>query len=316
MQTPRARHANPWSARALAGCTLAAASLAPPAAAQVTTTVARGPAADAFVCGAPLRASQNFGAAGALAIAPAGAPKGQCHTIMRFDLAGVPAALDAQFGPGAWTIESTRLELWAVSPLNSIFNTPAAGDWAVDWIAGDAWVEGTGIPNAPTTNGITFNSLPSLLSASDRPLGVFEFSGGNGAFSATLANDIDFLNDVAAGGLVSLLARSQGAAAVFNSSDFPAAPSQRPSLVLVVSGPCRPDLTAGAIPGQPGYGQPNGTLNNDDFFYYLAQFAAGNAAIADLTTGAIPGQPGYGIPNGVVNNDDFFFYLAAFAAGC
>ncbi|MCB9840510.1 MAG: hypothetical protein H6809_02520 [Phycisphaeraceae bacterium] len=79
---------------------------------------------------------------------------------------------------------------------------------------------------------------------------------------------------------------------------------------------CEPDLTTGAIPGQPGYGVPNGVLNNDDFFYYLAQFAAGNLAVADLTTGAIPGQPGYGVPNGVLNNDDFFYYLAIFAAGC
>ncbi len=79
---------------------------------------------------------------------------------------------------------------------------------------------------------------------------------------------------------------------------------------------CQPDLTTGAIAGQPGYGTPNGVLNNDDFFYYLAQFAAGNLAVADLTTGAIPGQPGYGVPNGVLNNDDFFYYLAIFAAGC
>jgi hypothetical protein len=79
---------------------------------------------------------------------------------------------------------------------------------------------------------------------------------------------------------------------------------------------CEPDLTTGAIAGQPGYGVPNGVLNNDDFFYYLAQFAAGNLAVADLTTGAISGQPGYGVPNGVLNNDDFFYYLAIFAAGC
>jgi hypothetical protein len=79
---------------------------------------------------------------------------------------------------------------------------------------------------------------------------------------------------------------------------------------------CEPDLTTGAIAGQPGYGVPNGTLNNDDFFYYLAQFAAGNVAVADLTTGAIAGQPGYGVPNGVINNDDFFYYLALFSAGC
>ncbi|MEZ6233836.1 MAG: GC-type dockerin domain-anchored protein [Phycisphaerales bacterium] len=81
-------------------------------------------------------------------------------------------------------------------------------------------------------------------------------------------------------------------------------------------GGCEPDLTTGAIAGAPGYGVPNGVLNNDDFFYYLAQFAAGNLAVADLTTGAIAGQPGYGVPNGVLNNDDFFYYLAIFAAGC
>ena len=79
---------------------------------------------------------------------------------------------------------------------------------------------------------------------------------------------------------------------------------------------CPPDLTTTAIPGSPGYGVPNGVLNNDDFFYYLAQFAAGNLAVCDLTTTAIPGSPGYGVPNGILNNDDFFYYLAIFAAGC
>ncbi|MEZ6233239.1 MAG: GC-type dockerin domain-anchored protein [Phycisphaerales bacterium] len=78
---------------------------------------------------------------------------------------------------------------------------------------------------------------------------------------------------------------------------------------------CAPDLTTGAIVGQPGYGVPNGVLNNDDFFYYLAIFAANDPA-ADLTTGAIAGMPGYGVPNGIINNDDFFYYLALFAAGC
>ncbi|MEZ6235475.1 MAG: GC-type dockerin domain-anchored protein [Phycisphaerales bacterium] len=85
---------------------------------------------------------------------------------------------------------------------------------------------------------------------------------------------------------------------------------------LTVGTGCRPDLTTGAIAGQPGYGVPNGVINNDDFFYYIAQFAAGNVAVADLTAGAVPGQPGYGVPNGVINNDDFFYYLAIFAAGC
>jgi hypothetical protein len=91
----------------------------------------------------------------------------------------------------------------------------------------------------------------------------------------------------------------------------------RATASILPAGPaCAPDLTTGAIAGQPGYGVPNGVLNNDDFFYYLAQFAAGNVAVADLTTGAIPGQPGYGVPNGIINNDDFFYYLGLFAAGC
>jgi hypothetical protein len=85
---------------------------------------------------------------------------------------------------------------------------------------------------------------------------------------------------------------------------------------VVLEYTCRPDLTTGAVAGQPGYGVANGILNNDDFFYYLAQFAAGNLAVADLTTGAVPGQPGYGVPDGVLNNDDFFYYLSLFAAGC
>ncbi|MEZ6233173.1 MAG: choice-of-anchor R domain-containing protein [Phycisphaerales bacterium] len=83
----------------------------------------------------------------------------------------------------------------------------------------------------------------------------------------------------------------------------------------VSGGGCEPDLTTGAIAGVPGYGVPNGILNNDDFFYYLAIFAA-NDPRADLTTGAIAGLPGYGVPNGIINNDDFFYYLALFAAGC
>ncbi len=38
---------------------------------------------------------------------------------------------------------------------------------------------------------------------------------------------------------------------------------------------CPADLTHAAVPGNAGYGIPNGTLNNDDFFYDLSQFAQG-----------------------------------------
>ncbi|MEZ6233134.1 MAG: GC-type dockerin domain-anchored protein [Phycisphaerales bacterium] len=90
---------------------------------------------------------------------------------------------------------------------------------------------------------------------------------------------------------------------------------------------CQADLTTGAIPGLPGYGVPNGIVNNDDFFYYLTLFSGelgcGTApsqtrcpSPPDLTTNAIPGTPGYGVLNGIINNDDFFYYLNLFAVGC
>lgn len=92
-------------------------------------------------------------------------------------------------------------------------------------------------------------------------------------------------------------------------------------------GTCQVDLTTTAIAGSPGYGVPNGIVNNDDFFYYISLFASslgcGSVPGAtrcpsppDLTTTAIPGTPGYGILDGALSGDDFFYYLAIFAAGC
>jgi len=72
-----------------------------------------------------------------------------------------------------------------------------------------------------------------------------------------------------------------------------------------LSDPCRADLT-----GPGGDGIPDGSLTADDFFFYLALFAAGDLA-ADLT-----GPGGDGAPDGSLTADDFFFYLALFSAGC
>ncbi|MEZ6234804.1 MAG: GC-type dockerin domain-anchored protein [Phycisphaerales bacterium] len=79
---------------------------------------------------------------------------------------------------------------------------------------------------------------------------------------------------------------------------------------------CLPDLTSSAVASDPGYGVPDGRVNNDDFFYYLGQFAAGNAAVCDLTDGSVLGQPGYGTPDGVLNASDFFYFVDFFVRGC
>lgn len=91
---------------------------------------------------------------------------------------------------------------------------------------------------------------------------------------------------------------------------------------------CPADLTTTAIPGAPGYGVPNGILNNDDFFYYLVLYTntVGTCGTLpgqnrcpsppDLTATAVPSLPGYGILDGAIHSDDFFFYLQLFTAGC
>jgi len=170
---------------------------------------------------------------------------------------------------------------------NVNFVLPAGTYW-IDWGAAGTSTSGPWtpqLPKKPAGSGITYPNANAL-------------QGSGGVFGPALAP----------------LRDGTGPTCVITANTDP---MEYPfTLKGTSSGGCRPDLTTGAIAGQPGYGVPNGILNNDDFFYYLAQFAAGNLAVADLTTGAIVGQPGYGVPNGVLNNDDFFYYLAIFAAGC
>jgi hypothetical protein len=77
---------------------------------------------------------------------------------------------------------------------------------------------------------------------------------------------------------------------------------------------CLPDITGTAIPGAPGYLVPDGILDNNDFFAYLTEFAAGNLQVCDLTCWPCFGPPGGNPP--VCDNTDFFYYLSMFAAGC
>ncbi|MFG0327643.1 MAG: GC-type dockerin domain-anchored protein, partial [Phycisphaerales bacterium JB037] len=49
---------------------------------------------------------------------------------------------------------------------------------------------------------------------------------------------------------------------------------------------------------------------------YLDAFVAGTTGVCDLTGSSDPNDPGYGNPNGVCDGDDFFFYLDLFVAGC
>lgn len=76
------------------------------------------------------------------------------------------------------------------------------------------------------------------------------------------------------------------------------------------------DLSGSADPNDAAYGVPDGVIDAADFFFFLDQFASGNAAVADVTGSADPNDSAYGVPDGVIDAADFFYFLDAFSVGC
>jgi hypothetical protein len=200
-------------------------------------TFSLNPIADAFVTTGPTGnlSANNYGSAGALAIAAPGLARGEFQSVLQFDLSAARASFDSQFGAGDWSIQSITLSLTAAPPNNSIFNPSAAGLFNVSWMQNNSWVEGTGTPQAPTTTGITFSSLPSFLSGGDEGLGTFGFGGAtNGTAAYSLALTSGFSGDVLGGGIASfrLFAEDTSVSYLFNSRSFGTV-SARPLLTIV-----------------------------------------------------------------------------------
>jgi hypothetical protein len=167
------------------------------------------PISDAFVATGPTGnlSGDNFGAAGALAVAAADLPQGQFQTVIQFNLLGAENAFNAEYGVGQWSIQSVALDLTASPHPNSIFNTPAAGMFGISLMMNNAWAEGTGNGGTPTTDGISFNSLENtyINSSVDQGLGTFSFAGGtSGQSSYTLGLASGLLSGLQDGGDVSL----------------------------------------------------------------------------------------------------------------
>ena len=212
---------------------VAFASSAAPAA-----TFAANPTADAFVTTGPSGnlSGNNYGGAGSVSLSAPGLPQGELESVLRFDLSGALASFDAAFGAGQWSVQSVTLQLTATSANNAIFNTPAAGQFAVSWLQNDSWTEGTGTPAAPGASGITFTSLQSTyVGAGDQSLGTFSFNGAtSGAFNYALGLSPGLLADVLSGSNPSLrlLAADSTVSGVFYSRSFGTAAS-RPLLTVV-----------------------------------------------------------------------------------
>jgi hypothetical protein len=207
-------------------------------------TATMNPVADAFVTTGPSGnlSGNNYGAGGNLALSAPGSSQGEFQTVLRFDLSAAKAAFDAQYGAGVWSIQSVTLQLTANNPSsNAIFNPQAAGQFQVSWMQNDTWAEGTGNPNAPTTDGISYTSLQStFIGPNDQGIGTFSVGNGtSGSNTYTLTLTSGFTADLLSGGLVSIraFAADSSVSYLFNSRTFNVAASRPLLTVNVVTEP-------------------------------------------------------------------------------
>jgi hypothetical protein len=80
------------------------------------------------------------------------------------------ALFNSAYGSNNWFVSGISLALTSnygtagVQPNNGIFPVISGGSFVIEWLSDDDWVEGTGTPNLPTTDGVDYDSLPDLLS--------------------------------------------------------------------------------------------------------------------------------------------------------
>ena len=205
------------------------------AGAQVTNRTAS--TADAFLCtgsaayqsGADLT-GLNFGGAGALAVAPASALKGEFQSVIQFNLANSLSAFNATYGVNHWMVAAVSLELTSnygvagVQPNNPIFNAVSRGLFVIEWLGDNAWSEGTGTPNLPGADGINYNSLPDLLAQPHIPLctNMYVPPGNNVPVVWSLPLNPNLAADITGGGAVTfrLYAADANVGYLFNSHEY------------------------------------------------------------------------------------------------
>lgn len=184
--------------------------------------------ADAFLSGA--NPTLNFGGAGTLAIAPASSPKGEFDSVVMFNTASAVSQFNSTYGAGNWAITGVTLSMASsfgtsgAIPNNGLLNTVKGGNFGIDWLADDNWMEGNGNGLGAANGGVNFNSISTLFSAGSDPLGTFAYTppGNNVYASYSLPLDANLVSGAAAGGAVSLYfyAADNQIGYLFNSREF------------------------------------------------------------------------------------------------
>lgn len=223
---------------------------------QAVTTWSGVATADAFVTTGPTDdlTANNYGGAGALMVS-ADLSEGEMESFLKFDLTEAKILFDAEYGVGQWTVTGVTLELFSnygtggEDPGNPIFNTIAAGSFAVDWMSNDTWIEGTGKPSKAGTEGIAYDTVSDYTSEADLLLGTYDWlATGNGGSTYELDFVGGFLDDIYGGDLVSFhfYANDTEVSYLFNSHSYND-PSYHPQLLISVI----PEPAAWSLLGLP-----------------------------------------------------------------
>lgn len=197
------------------------------------------PVADTFV--RSLDPTHNYGGAGALSVSGPiatnviGQQAGLLDSFMRFDVSGVASNFNSIFGKGRWGISKVILDVTEQADVNNTGFDGGVGPFEIRWIATNTWTEGSGKPNNPTTDGITYDDEPSLLHSNmDTSLGTFVNGGTDGVVRLSLGASVSFVSNLSTGNLVSLFLTATTNSTVgftFHSRDF-VNPTQFPFLEI------------------------------------------------------------------------------------
>jgi hypothetical protein len=204
---------------------------------QAQVTFTNTTSADAFLAtGSPSNpvgtdlTQLNFGGAGTLAVSPASALEGEFQSVIRFDVSGAPELFNATYGTNNWSVSGILLQLTSnfgtqgQQPNNRIFNVSNGGQFVIEWLSNTNWVEGTGNPSLPTMDGVTYASLPDLLSGAHEILctNTYVPPGTNVPVIYTLPFNTNLVTAATSGGNISLLfyAADNQIGYLFNSHEF------------------------------------------------------------------------------------------------
>ena len=175
-------------------------------------------------------ADLNFGAAGTMGVAPATAMKGEFQSVARFDFSDAAPFFNTNYGSNGWTITGISLTLTSnygtagVQPNNAIFNIISGGKFVINWISDNDWAEGTGTPNLPTQDGVTYDSLPELTSGAVDVLCTNTYTppGNNVPITYPLPLDTNLVAEIESGGQASFwfYAADTNISYLFNSKEY------------------------------------------------------------------------------------------------